>query len=54
MAISEMIPSVTVKSLTSKSSSFSAAINPWVREGFALFKKMSRRGSVYAFSLSTL
>ena len=54
MAISEMIPSVTVKSLTSKRSSFSAATNPWVREGFALFRKMSRRGSVYAFSLSTL
>ena len=36
MAISEMIPSVTVKSLTSKRSSFSAATNPWVREGFAL------------------
>ena len=33
MAISEMIPSVTVKSLTSKRSSFSTATNPWVMEG---------------------
>ena len=35
MAISEMISHEVTNS--SKSSSFSAAINPWVREGFALF-----------------